>query len=248
MKSGVDPPRRSVVPVGTWTYSRRVTRISTIALAKALADYRQLHVENLATYFTNNFTGSHFETLGGRGDAPEVRNQITAADILSVTCLGVNFPAEKTIDLLEGPSGTRLSEHLGHIPTDRDLHSYKSNPIDKGSPAWGAWYEIEGHYVRRTKTSKLLARKRPRLLPILDEVVVHALKLSDNNAWQEVFELLTENEGSVVEELEAIKSRSVHHDTTIAGLSVLRVLDIVVWREHRDDYRRRPRRDSPIFR
>ena len=206
-----------------------------------------MHSENLSRYFVENFTGSHFEFLTEGGDKTSVKNQIVADDILAAAFLGVNFPALAILELLEGSASTLVSEQLRLIPTDQDLHAFSSNPIAPGTPAWIAWGLIdELDKVGRTKTSKLLARKRPRFLPILDDVVVCALNLGNKTAWQEVFELMTENDHSVVTELLAIQAIGAPNHSRISQISLLRVLDIVVWMEHQQDHRK-PHTSSSVF-
>jgi hypothetical protein len=154
------------------------------------------------------------------------------------------------LSLIEGDVGTKVADQLSKIPVGLDLHKFPSNPIDVGSPAWVAWEMIDGlDEVGRTLTSKLLARKRPHLLPVLDDVVVCALRLGNSNNWQSIYELLTEENGDVVEELDAVRELAAEEDSAIQDLSILRVLDVVVWMEHRPDhYPPKKHKVSPVFR
>jgi hypothetical protein len=72
------------------------------------------------------------------------------------------------------------------------------------------------------------------------------MKLGDKEGWTGIYDLLTENSGSVVEELVAIQAIGQSTDPRIAKLSLLRVLDIVVWMEHSVDHRR-PHKPSLAF-
>ena len=207
-----------------------------------------MHVKNLSEYFSNDFTGSHFESFAGGGDAIPVQDRITREDFLAVTCLGVYFPARATLDLLESGVAVGVAKQLSLIPNNVDLHSMATNPIAEGSAAWKAWDLIDDlDDVGRTLTSKLLARKRPRILPVLDEVVVCALKLGEKHNWQSIYELLTEESGKAVSELQIIQRQAARKHVEISGLSTLRVLDITVWMEHRSDHKRRPHKKSQVF-
>jgi hypothetical protein len=227
-----------------------MARISSVGLSAALRNERILHVANLARYFADNFSGSHFEAFCGGGDADAVKNVICAHDLLATTCLSVSFPAHAMLELLEGQVGTGVAEQLEKIPVGKDLHAFSTNPLREGSPAWTAWELIDDlEDVGRTLTSKLLARKRPQLLPVLDDVVVCALSLGSENIWQSVYEFVTEESGNVVEELGEIQNEAAKAVPHISDLSTLRVLDIVVWMEHRSDhYPPKKHKDSLTFR
>jgi hypothetical protein len=222
-----------------------MSHVPASKVAGALRTNRETHCQDLSSYFTLDYTGSHFEFLPGCTDRVSAMNEIMADDILATTLLGVNFPGTAVLELLEGSAGTLVATQLALIPFDQDLHSFSSNPIGVDSPAWVAWNVIAGlDDVKRTKTSKLLARKRPRLLPILDDVVVCALKLGDTEAWKGIYEILTDNDVSVVGELLAIQTLASPNHPRIAELSLLRVLDIVVWMEHKQDHSRKSHKPS----
>lgn len=58
---------------------------------------------------------------------------------------------------------------------------------------------------------------------------------------------MTEDDGSVVAELLAIRAIGALHLSRISEISILRVLDIVVWMEHVADHRT-PHKSTLIFR
>ena len=70
--------------------------------------------------------------------------------------------------------------------------------------------------------NKLIARKRPRLVPVYDSVVRDALQPGPDQFWARLRSCLAEHD-DVRAELDRIRERSA------ADLSHLRVLDIVVW-------------------
>lgn len=63
------------------------------------------------------YTGGRFEQLGGGGDTPENRGQITATDLIAVQMLSGIVPRQVALDLLEGPLGRQVTKGLRHIPT-----------------------------------------------------------------------------------------------------------------------------------
>jgi Family of unknown function (DUF6308) len=72
---------------------------------------------------------------------------------------------------------------------------------------------------------KLLARKRPRLLPVYDSRIKKILKRphTDNKWWRDLHDQLT-NDTGFVEELESVRKKAgADH------MSLLRVFDVMCW-------------------
>lgn len=118
------------------------------------------------------FTGRRFEHLAGRGDRPGIADRITAEDLVAVQTLSVTVPAPVALDILEGRLGARLSGLLQAISRDIDMADADASVLADGSPADQAWHLLcAQHRVNWVIAGKLLARKRPRLLPVYDRVV-----------------------------------------------------------------------------
>ncbi|SHU25937.1 Uncharacterised protein [Mycobacteroides abscessus subsp. bolletii] len=118
------------------------------------------------------YTGSRFELLSGGGDHPAVADRFVCDDLVAVSLLSVNVPPRAALYLVDDPSGN-LGVNLEAIPTNVEL-------VDAEDPHLAAaerlWHEIRTlDAVGRTKTSKLLARKRPRLAPVQDTITMAAL-------------------------------------------------------------------------
>lgn len=75
---------------------------------------------------------------------------------------------------------------------------------------------------------KLMARKRPRLIPVYDDVVRCVLG-HPTRVWRTLDAVLAD--GRVQDEVEALQP------CTPAGVSRLRTLDVAVWMMHHDDHR-----------
>jgi Family of unknown function (DUF6308) len=73
--------------------------------------------------------------------------------------------------------------------------------------------------------SKLLARKRPRLLPIYDDVVKKQVG-NPANIWESLRVALQADEGDL-----ATRLRKIGDDAGGSHLPVLRVFDVVTWME-----------------
>lgn len=216
---------------------------SSLTLPWALADeFRPIAVELLRGYFseqpTDGFTGAHFERLGGGGDRPEVADEFTAEDLVAVTMLSVKVPAEAALRIL-GPDRSHLTDLLREIPTDRDLVDIGSFEIERGWAPWlldDALSDLTG--LGRTTVSKLIARKRPRLIPIYDREVNKVLALNKGPLWRPLADALQAHGHALHRNLLALRDESGIGD----DISPLRVLDVIVWRTgkgHADKLRER---------
>lgn len=176
-------------------------------------------------------TGSHFDGWQGGGDREDIRNQLTADDFLAVSFLYVDVPPEAAIALLGDlkPEVTRL---LRNIPPDRHLAELSADEYRKylgpNSEAQLLWDLLVGKNgfkwgIGATTASKIMARKRPKLIPITDDRVA-SLVGREGDYWLQWYKALSDGTG-LPERLDLIKER--------AGISQnptpLRVLDVVLW-------------------
>ncbi|WP_098017695.1 DUF6308 family protein [Streptomyces sp. b62] len=172
------------------------------------------------------FTGGRFEHLAGGGDRRQVANRFTAEDLIAVQTLSVTVPAPVALDLLEGPLGTQLSELLRGIPADADLSD--ASGVADGSPAYRAWSLLESQYkVGWVIAGKLLARKRPRLLPVYDRVVRCALG-HPPSFWTELRTAQRKDDAALHHRLLSLRQSAGLPET----VSALRVADVAVWMAH----------------
>ena len=186
-------------------------------------------VRLLREYFTpwpmGRFTGSRFESLGGGGDRPEIADVFTSEDLVAVSCLAVEIPSSAALQILELQS-RRLNDLLHEIPADLALVRVDPSDITTGWPAWDLYYElkaIDGLGV--TKVSKLLARKRPHLIPIRDKYVASELSLADA-FWLPLAGELREGNSALHKRLLTLRSAAGLPDS----VSALRILDVLTWR------------------
>lgn len=191
---------------------------------------RQIALELLRGYFSEQaqggFTGAHFERINGGGDHPRVAHEFTAEDVVAVTMLAVQVPAEAALRIL-GPDRSRLSELLREIPTDRDLASVEPSEIGRDWAPWQLNDALSGlRGLGRTTVSKLIARKRPRLIPIYDREVNKVLEIHKGPLWRPLAEALRAKECALHRQLIGLRDESgIGED-----ISPLRVLDVIVWR------------------
>lgn len=160
---------------------------------------------------TTRFAGDTFLSL-----APNNPQTIGPADLLAVSLLTVNPGAVAVRTLLPGGAlADQVSELLTTIPTGTPLWDATDLDLTRASELWTLLKTTVG--VRSTIAGKIMARKRPELVPIIDSVVASRLACTPGTYWTTFRRVL---------QTPALRTR-------IAVLKpdqpVLRVLDTVMW-------------------
>lgn len=203
--------------------------------------------ENAVTLLSNYYTmplasgrirtGAHYDIWAGGGDAPDVVNTLTADDLIAATFLSVRFSPRASIAILDQRRGD-ITALLEQIPVDLDLADLSYDEfkrvLGEESPAWQLWDLLRGNDAPKkekwgigpTKASKLLARKRPRLIPIWDSVVKKELRRKNSlTQWSDWHEALTTDDGALAKHLDEIQRQAdLPHP-----VSRLRAMDVVLW-------------------
>ena len=176
------------------------------------------------------YSGSRFEFLGGGGDRPETANRITYDDLVAITLLSVDVPGDVALKLLEGDLGPDIARHLERIPADVGIEEpAAANLFATSSHARVAWDLLEEpHGMGWVITGKLLARKRPRLIPVYDRVVRCAFGRPDG-AWNWLLAMFAAEQHRLADALVTARQEAGVPE----GVSPLRVLDVIVWMRHR---------------
>jgi hypothetical protein len=201
------------------------------AVDHALADWART-VQLLSEYFApvdwespdTGFTGSWFERYDGGGDREEVAHRFTAVDMVAVSLLTVSIPARPAWTLIADPAGA-FSRLLEAIPLSSRLEDVDRNFSDACPEAYelyAAVRQLPG--LGLTKATKVLARKRPHLLPVQDDVTMKAL------GYPTVFwePLRVKLRDGLADELTALARAAEIPD----DISTLRVLDVTLWMRH----------------
>jgi hypothetical protein len=175
-------------------------------------------------------SSSRFDSWAGGGDASAVRNRFTADDVVAASFRSVKIPARTAVALLDTHAAA-ISDVLASIPADLDLPD--ADPLqDLGpdSPARQLWNLLRGRHsdgggwgVGPSTASKLLSRKRPRLIPVYDSIIRRVTALpGPEKQWQYWHDSFTD--GVLSERLEDIRRLS----GITEPVSDLRALDIVL--------------------
>ena len=208
-------------------------------LDKFSSTNREGNVTALAAYFglksSQPFDGSLFETYCAQDTDP---NRIQSADLVAVTLLSMEIRRESrsgistaNVLLLEKlePQVSRL---LRKIPNNRELHTLSNREFERylgdASPASRLFRLLKDDAkMHRVATYKLLARKRPNLLPVRDSVTEKVLGSSPT--WWSSWHYALTTEPSLASELRKLRSEAAKSNKKISKLSLLRVADIAIW-------------------
>ncbi|MCC9173656.1 DUF6308 family protein [Arthrobacter sp. zg-Y179] len=196
--------------------------------------------ELLRRYYTQKLTSGHvrtgarFDTWAGGGDSPQAADRITADDLVALALLGEEIKGPAVVGLLE-TKAPEIGELLELIPVSLELADVTGveyvHVLGKDSPAWLLWEIFRGYRggqwkMGPTKTSKLLARKRPKLIPIWDPMVARSIGAGTSlTQWEEWHALLTANDRELVRLLDEVQDRAA----LPVRVSALRAMDVVLW-------------------
>ena len=169
----------------------------------------------VALYFdeTQPFAGLTFDSLGNNP-----RDRIVADDLLAVTLLDVRWTPLAVRRLLYDQAD-EVSKLLVEVDDKTEIWAPDSGQqLDAAEPLWKLLYLLPG--VRDTRASKLLARKRPRLIPITDSIIVSAVG-TPGYTWETVRHCFQDDPfRQVVEPL---------RPGNIESVSSLRIFDVAIW-------------------
>lgn len=112
---------------------------------------------------------------------------------------------------------------LGEVGPELDIWKATSTNFDAAETVWNRLRKLEG--IDWVTAGKLLARKRPRLIPVIDSVVVRALAAPDNGYWDAYHDALQHTDRRA--HLDAIRPSDLPLE-----ISALRVLDAAIWMAH----------------
>lgn len=192
-------------------------------------------LDDLRTYYAEPdgvYAGRHFNSFA-LAESEANSNRFTPGDILAVQCLSVTVPIEVAIDLVEGQLGRDIAKLLENVPRDLDLGSdLAAEALKSGGKAAVAWNLLtQQDDVAWVTAGKLLARKRPRLIPVWDNVVRCALRRpKPGTVWLWLNDVFRSTK--IRDQLKTL------HDA--AGLpsevTLPRTFDVVVWMRHRPEH------------
>lgn len=168
------------------------------------------------------YTGSHFDS-----HPATAADRVTADDIVAVACLSIHVPAAASVRIL-GEQADAIAALLADVPTT-DLEDIPFEDHDKffgeGTSAIALWRMLRNHKgVGQTTASKLMARKRPGVIPIFDSVVGRVTGFPNADGTWRAWHQALSGDAALTEGLRIVqKSAGLEH------ISLLRILDVVLW-------------------
>ncbi len=167
----------------------------------------------VAAYFSEpDFAGMTFSDLGRNPPG-----EIIADDLLAVALLDITW-RPRVVRILLGSHRQQLAEMLAAVPQATDLWDASDDALRRIDVLWDALTAIDG--IGTASATKLLARKRPRLCPISDSVVIKAVDVP-GRTW-DVLQCLLQDPAARTE-IEALRP------AIAAEASLLRILDVALW-------------------
>jgi hypothetical protein len=213
------------------TIDEAVARVRDTVLDNRAADHLSIyfHGSTLDRRGSAPLVGRWFERLGGGGDRPEVADVVTAEDLVAVALLNVRIRPRVAVQLLVEHSD-ELTKLLCQIPVDLDLRDAEDDVLAESAPLCRAWRLVrEGTgdkpADRWVTAGKLLARKRPRLVPAYDRVVRELISGPRHYWWPTARAAMRDPE--VTAALVELRERA----KIVPVVTDLRMLDVVLWME-----------------
>ncbi|MDN6458148.1 MAG: DUF6308 family protein, partial [Yaniella sp.] len=119
---------------------------------------------------------------------------------------------------IEDLSPEAYEQYLGRSSPAQELWNLLTRTGTE-KPKWG---------IGSTTASKIMARKRPHLIPIQDRIVDDVIGRDRQNAWELWWQTLTENP-TLVERAKTLREHTIDPLGIRPELSTLRVFDVVLW-------------------
>ena len=197
-----------------------------IDVAQLMTHLDEKAVGHLDEYFNSgNYTGGQFERFAGGGDRSEAAERFTSEDIVAVSLLGVRIPGRPALEILD-LQAREFNALVGGIPQRVDLWEADEESVGPDSAAARLWRQlVDLPGVNWVTAGKLIARKRPRLIPVYDRVVKSALGRKDDEEWWRPLRTVLREHPEVIVRLDELR------EGTGLGqaVSLLRILDVCIW-------------------
>ncbi|GAA2173545.1 hypothetical protein GCM10009784_08280 [Arthrobacter parietis] len=181
------------------------------------------------------YTGAYFDTWVGGGDG-STANELTGDDFVAVSMLSVFVPAEAAAGLQD--KANEIRGLLAALPGGLDFTDLNRSGFDRhlgpDSAAQKLWDVLRSHGdswgIGPTTASKLMARKRPALIPIYDSEVGPQMGLQNSALqWEKWFRTFQDDPG-LGARLDRIGAKA-----DVPHISRLRIMDVALWRYANDE-------------
>lgn len=207
------------------TYDFRMGGDSKHGLKVDLGDWFETNRDVVPQYIKRYFfgvpgagpyAGRHFETLSQMGNP----HRFEATDLLAVQALSVTVPSGSALSLLIDQA-EEFNAELKNLP-GCDIWEAERSIFETEGAATKLFRLLDRlPEVGTTKATKLMASKRPNLVPIQDTFVEEELMEPRGRFWLPIYDQLAD----------ASLRKFIHELTAAApeGVSLLRRIDVSVW-------------------
>src|SRR4051812_8953030 len=124
------------------------------------------------------FAGASFESIGANDET-----RIGTDDLLALTFLDVAVHPRGVRQIL-GSRAEEIHAHLSDIASEVPLWEADDGLLDRAGALWSLLCEVPS--IDAVKAGKLLARKRPHLIPVVDKWVQTALAAPAGSYWKSI--------------------------------------------------------------
>jgi hypothetical protein len=208
-------------------------------------------VQLLRQYFDREddryaYSGAAFDTYpadpsDGKAPSSQEANIITDSDLIALTMLGIHITGYAALAVTQYRR-TKISQLLSDIPPDASIEDDASEALlGRGAAAWDLWELLRDIAADNRKSTrfgpvaagKLMARKRPNLIPIEDSQIAAAFRRPapdrDEHWWDDVRSALRDEKPGPNGTTLADYLASLRRTANLRHLPLLRVLDIIGW-------------------
>ena len=113
----------------------------------------------------------------------------------------------------------KVTKLLADVDAETEIWAPEgSKQLNAAEPLWDLLYKLPG--VRDTRASKLLARKRPRLIPITDSIIVSAVG-TPGQTWATLHNCFQAN--LFRQSVESLRPENTER------ITMLRIFDVAIW-------------------
>ncbi|MEV8355439.1 DUF6308 family protein [Micrococcus luteus] len=198
-----------------------------------VSDQTERAVDLLGHYFTSpKFIGSQWDGFDPSGTRAASANVFTSDDVASAALLNTPVPGRAVVHLLITQS-ERFSKLLRTVGPDRDFIDVDPDPSGKDmAPVYELYEALKTlPKIGPTIASKLVARKRPRLFPIIDaelrQTVFHETRKDGYVGRALLHAEFSAQERTIWQRLESYRCAAA----LPAEVTTLRIFDALAWME-----------------
>ncbi len=162
---------------------------------------------------------SHFDRLSQRSDPA----RIEPLDLVAVTALGPTLSVEQAGWILGDEGQWLTTEILADVPSDLSLHAADVCTVHRVADLF---HLLRTQGLTRSATTRLLAAKRPQLVPIDDATTRRALRYAKSDLWWSPWRNVMDDE--LTERVRSARDKAAAQVPDLSAFAPMRVLDIGV--------------------